>query len=387
VPAWRSTPSVVEPDADLVREAAVSIAGARRGAILAGIGARTAGVEDLVYRLAYRLRLPVLTDVEGKGTIPEDDPLSLGLVGVGQSPAAGRYLAGGVDVLLTIGARLDDTSTSGFSGTLRPTHKLVQLDHDSRRLHRAFKADVAIAADLRVTLRALLETVLAVPHDPLVRFERDRATSQAKHVPSEVTPPLGVAPFDPRSVVVALQQAFGDEAVFTSDIGNHLLFAARHLVGRRGNFHVANGLGSMGSGIGTAMGMAAAWRGQRRVVGICGDGGLLMVGNELATCARYGVPVVLAVFDNQQLGMVEHGMLRLYGRSAYGESAHTDIVGFAQALGAEAVTLRSEEHLWDLASRPVHGPLVLHVPIDPNVMAGNPREHGFAATGSDDVAG
>jgi acetolactate synthase I/II/III large subunit len=309
--------------------------------------------------------------------LSEDDPLSLGLVGVGQWPAAARYLAPGLDVLLTVGARLDDTSTSGFSDALRPTRQLVQLDHDPRRLHRPWKADVAIAADLRATLTRLLAEAARPTAEQLV--ERDGAIRDARRVPVEVVAPLGEAPFDPRSVVVALQQAFGEDTVFTSDIGNHLLFAARHLVSRKGTFHVANGLGSMGSGIGTAMGLAAAWRDARRVVGICGDGGLLMVGSELATCARYGVPVVLAVFDNQQLGMVEHGMLRLYGRSGYGAAPSTDIVGFARALGASATTITSADDLARAAVSPPLGPLVLRIPIDPTVGAGNPREHGFLA--------
>lgn len=376
VPEWRSEPTTVAPDEAAVARAAALVASADRPAILAGIGVRTAGVAELVERLAYRCRIPVLTDVEGKGTLPERDALALGLAGVGQGPAVARYLAGGVDVLVTVGARLDDTSTSGFSEGLRPSRALVQIDHDARRLHRAWPADVAIAADLRATLSRLLE-VVRPPSAGLV-LARDAAVRDAHAGPVEVVGPLGSPPFDPRSAVVALQSAFGADAVFTSDIGNHLLFAARHLVAeRRGTFHVANGLGGMGSGIGTAMGLATAYGAVRRVVGICGDGGLLMVGNELATCARYRIPVVLAVFDNQELGMVEHGMVRLYGRSGFGGVPATDLVGFARSLGATAETVVSAEHLAALAGRPLDGPLVLHLPIDPDVRAGNPREHGF----------
>ncbi|MEZ4236016.1 MAG: thiamine pyrophosphate-dependent enzyme [Myxococcota bacterium] len=177
----------------------------------------------------------------------------------------------------------------------------------------------------------------------------------------------------------ALQLAFGPEAVFTSDIGNHLLFAARHLeAGFPGTFHMSLGLGSMGSGIGLAMGLAAAYGSTRRVVGICGDGGLLMVGNELATCARYRIPVVLAVFDNASLGMVDHGMEHTFGRSSGCEVPRVDIVSYVTSLGVEVVPVRSSADLGAVAEAPTEGPKVLWIPIDHAVRAGNPRVHGFA---------
>lgn len=376
MPDWRAAIAADDPSADAIERTAALLSQARCPAILAGIGARTAGVGDLVERIAYRLRAPVMTDLEAKGMVSERDPLCFGLVGIGQSPTVDRLLEQPPDVLLTIGARMDDTCTAGFSNTLRPTEHFIQFDHDPKRIHRPWPAEPTVVADLRVALSMLLDALppLGLP----TLLERDDLLRRMR-VPSAVPDPLGSAPHHPATVVAALQQAFGPDTVFTSDIGNHLLFASRHLTATHSSaFQMSLGLGSMGSGIGMAMGLAAAYRNSRPVVGICGDGGLLMVGNELATCARYQIPVVLAVFDNQGLGMIDHGMTGTFGRSHYAGVPSVDIVRYARALGADARTIGSASDLAEaLAHRPP-GPVVLHFPIDPTITAGNPRAHGFA---------
>jgi acetolactate synthase-1/2/3 large subunit len=133
------------------------------------------------------------------------------------------------------------------------------------------------------------------------------------------------------------------------------------------------------------MGLAAAYRHSRPVIGICGDGGLLMVGNELATCVRHDIPVVLAVFDNGGLGMIDHGMQTTFGRSRFAGVPDVDLVGYVESLGAEIRTIASAGDLTDAVRRRGPGPLVLHFRIDPNVTAGNPRVHGFVATRNEHV--
>jgi len=376
VPEWRTTPHVEMVEREPIERAAAWLGAAERPVLFAGIGARTAGVADEIARIAYRLRCPVITDIEAKGILSERDPLSLGLFGVGAAPSAARYLKDGVDVLVTVGARLDDTTTSGFSSMLRPTKAHIQIDHDPRRLHRAWRSDIAIAGDLQASLEMLLA---ALPVQSSARMmTRDAVVRTAKTTPTEVVPPLGESPFDPRAVVIALQNAFGPDTVFTSDIGNHLLFAGRHLVMEQpGLFHVSIGLGGMGSGIGVAMGLASHFRGSPHVVGICGDGGLLMVGNELATCARYEIPLVLTVLDNSSLAMVEDGMHRLYGRSGYAGVPSIDIVSYVESLGVPVIRITGPHDFQRAAAQAGSGPLVVYAEVDPEIRMANPREHGF----------
>jgi acetolactate synthase-1/2/3 large subunit len=364
------------PEPAVLAAVAAELRSARRPVLFAGVGARAADVGEELTALAYRLRAPVITDLEAKGLVDEREPLSLGAFGIGTTGAAQRWLASGVDVMLTVGARLDDTGTAGFSDALR-TPRLLQLDHDPVRLGRPFVPDVAIHADLGATLRALRDAVGTLPRDEIVR--RDHEIRRLRDRP-EVLPTCERAPFHPGAAVRALQQAFGEDTQFTSDIGNHLLFAGRFLEARDATtLRVSIGLGGMGSGIGMAIGLASARTpGGPAVVGICGDAGLLMVGNELATCARYRIPVVLAVFDNQSMGMIAHGMQRVYGRASFCEVPPVDLAAYGRSLGVRVLEVAREEDFARAAAEAGDAPLLLRIPIDPDVELVNPRDAGFA---------
>jgi acetolactate synthase-1/2/3 large subunit len=319
----------------------------------------------------------VIADVEGKGVYPESRPLCLGVYGVGARGPAARYLAAGVDLLITVGARLDDTTTMNFGPAFTRAGRLVQLDHTAARLGRAFTPALAMACDLPAALERIADSL--PPIEPERLWAR-RETAAALHAAGSGTeaslPLISGPPHDPRQATVALRRAFGPGAAFTADIGNHLLFAAQELVIERAeDFHAAIGLGSMGSGIGTAIGLQLAWGRTRQVVAICGDGGLLMAGNEIATCAHYGIPLVLAVFNDGQLGMVEHGLHNVYGRAGDNRTPLLDIASYATSLGALAARITDLAEIETIAAWPRGSrPLVLDIPVDPAIRASNPRE-------------
>src|SRR5262249_29970904 len=153
-------------------------------------------------------------------------------------------------------------------------------------------------------------------------------------------------------------------------------FAAQELASERpDDFHASIGLGSMGSGIGTAIGLQLAWGRRRQVVSICGDGGLLMAGNEVATWAHYGIPVGFAGFNDGRLGMVEHGLQNVYGRAGDNRTPPLDISSYATSLGALAARVGDLAEIEAIAAWPRGSrPLVLDIPIDPEIRASNPRE-------------
>ena len=229
---------------------------ARQPALFLGLGARLAGVGPVVQRIAERLRCPVICDVEAKGTFPESHSLSLGLFGVGGGAASTAYLED-CDALVTVGARLDDTTTNAFSTLLRPRF-LAQIDHDPRRLGLAYSADVVMAAPLSAALEHIDQMApLPSAHTAL---RRETQVQRARVLDAETQGAMVTqAPFDPRGAVALLQASFPEDTVWTSDIGNHLLAASRHLcLDLPDTFHTSVGLGGMGSGIGVAMGLAQA---------------------------------------------------------------------------------------------------------------------------------
>ncbi len=339
---------------------------AKRPLIWAGIGARRAKAGASLRMLAEASGCRVITDVEAKGLFPETHPLSAGVFGVGGRGPAAALLAQGVDLLITVGARLDDTTTNNFSPVVQKAEKVVQLDHDARRLGRSYGASISMHCDLV----AALDTVAAMMP------KRQRFDEVLPSAPTaEPVAALGRAPHDPRAVVRELARLVGPDAVWSCDIGNHMLFAASELaLERPDSFYVSIGLGGMGSGIGYGIGLTLAHGDARPVVSVCGDGGMLMVGNELATCAKYRIPTLFVVFNDGHLNMVQHGLERVFGRSMSCVTPKVDFCAYARSLGVEAHRVNGPGDLSIVKTWLREAPLLLEVPVDPAFKAANPRE-------------
>ncbi len=363
-----------------IAPAAALLRAARNPVILAGLGVRRSGAADALVTLAERLAIPILTDAEGLGVIDPSHPLYIGTYGLGDRGAGSKWMTTHeTDVLFVVGARLDDTTTNGYSDALSAS-QIVQLDYDHRRLARAYPADVAMCGDIRLTLKTLAATV---PPANVATFNAARQSVQEvreceRPLAKEVADAThwGKAPLnglDPRVVASVVGEVFGDDATFVSDIGNHLLaMLYHHRVPHPDRFHFSLGLGGMGSGIGMGMGIAAA--GCPNVVVVCGDGGALMSGNDIATCVKYNIRLVFLVFNDRQLGMVQQGSERVYGRADdYGMSSFS-ITDWARSLGAEAISVRALNDLRHAANWSGDGPLVLEVPVDQSVTYPNPRD-------------
>lgn len=363
----------LEPDLATCRRIASMLAGASRPAILLGVGAKRAGVGQLVLEIAETMRVPVLTDIEGKGVFPESHPLSLGVFGVGNRGKAHAYMAEPVDLLLTIGCRFDDTSTAGYADSLRPEFgELVQIDHDPNRIGRSYPPDLAMCADLGRSLQ-LIQELLPTPTPQLI-LDRDRAVRPYRPEPEKPVSFESTAPHDPRMIAPAVREVVGADAAFVCDIGNHMLFTAQSLsVDHPDAFWSSLGLGGMGSGIGTAIGMQLAFGHLKQVVCICGDGSMMMCGNELATCARYGIPLITVVFNDNQLGMVEQGVRGLFGRSPDFRNPEVNFANYGRSLGLAAERLDNLADLPAIIEANRGRPLLIEVPINPDLVSANVR--------------
>ncbi|MCA9601546.1 MAG: thiamine pyrophosphate-binding protein, partial [Myxococcales bacterium] len=213
------------PNESLCAEIADALVSARRPLILVGGPGGRSGAAAELRALAEATACPVATDLEGKGVFPESHPLSMGIWGVGSRGRVAEYLAGGIDFLLTVGARLDDTTTLNFNPLLIPSGTFAQIDYDPRRLGRAFAPSIMLAADIPLTLSRIHEHVYV---DRLTLARRESAVQPLNRVvpAPEVTSP---GAFDPRIIIRNLQSAFRHDTVYVSDIGNHLLFAGSGL--------------------------------------------------------------------------------------------------------------------------------------------------------------
>lgn len=353
----RSEPIVRTACSQTLRSVATALSMSQRPVLWLGVGARAACDAHSLRAFAELHRFIVVSDLEAKGLFPESHPLSAGLVGLGSSSRAEQAVKN-ADFILTVGARMDPM-TAGPVDSLRKTRGMVaHIDHSAKRLAR--KHGEALESDSMDGVLTDLGELAGLPASHLLVL-RD-AASRSLTTRDHAALPLDLAPHAPESVVRTLQR-YSPKATFTSDIGNHLLAAARHLiVDEPDGFFVSYGLAGMTSGIGSAMGIALADPG-RRVISICGDGGMLMCGTELATCAREGLRVTFAVFEDGYLGMVDDGMQADFGTCEVAKLPAVDLVAVARALGVQAHRVTDGRMLARLLRDGDDGPLLLAFPV------------------------
>lgn len=356
-------PAALDPAA--LRAAAEALLGASTPLVLVGSGAR--GAAGAIAELAESLDLPVITSPKGKGVVPESAPYCLGAFGYGGHPSAAEWLhRNPPDVVLALGCGLNETSTNSWSPLLQASRTMIQVDLDASQFGRNYRTDIAFEADCAEALAAL-RPLLAK------RLGSVPVTDGVARLPLEPIRP-GAA-LDPAHVISILQEELPAGTVYTSDIGEHLLYAIHHLRPAGPDEFIASlTLGSMGSGIGAAIGAKHAAP-ERTTVAICGDYGFQMYGIELATCVQEGLGVVFAVLNDGRMRMVEAGVARIYGRGLRMDGPRVDFAALAAAHGAIGVRVDTADDLRRaLRERCDDRPTVLDIRIDPGArFPVNPR--------------
>jgi acetolactate synthase-1/2/3 large subunit len=326
--------------------------------ILAGAGARWGDGPRELARFAERLQIPVVTTPKGKGVFPEGHPLSLGVFGFGGHPSATGYIEEGVDTLLAVGTGLGEVATNGFSPHLRAAKRIVHLDVDAEQMGRNWPIALGLVGDAAAVLGRMRARVGAPQPSP--KFFGVR-----RHADPSVVGDGAEGRIQPHRALWELQRVMPPNTIYTADIGEHLLFAVQYLqVDRPDGFCAMTGLGSMGSGIGSALGIKVA-EPRRPVVSVCGDGCFAMSIGDIATAAREGIDVVVFVMNDERYGMCEIGHEAVYGRRPDYSTAPMRVADVARGAGARAVVVRHTGDVLVLGeelSKP--GPLVVDVQID-----------------------
>jgi acetolactate synthase-1/2/3 large subunit len=363
-PLSRRTVEVPAPLAS-VQKAARWLAAAERPVVVVGAGARKHAA--LLRKVLDVLNVPFFTTPQAKGVVSEEHPHSLRHGGLSASWWARRYTAKGPDVALVLGTDLDDCSVGPTRPVAEgPASRLIHVDLDASVFHRNHRADLPIVADLASFLHQLYDVVtmegLRNPFGgALAREARSMSPFDQADFAEDASEIIA-----PHRAVADLERAAGPNARFVSDIGEHMLFALHYLTAKGPDaFTIHLGLGSMASGIASAIGLSLADR-ERPVVCICGDGGMQMAGMELLVAARERLPIVYAVFNDARYNMVYHGYKQLYGDEAAWDTPWVDFVMWARSFGVAGARIEqggqiTPELLKRLTAR---GPAVLDIRID-----------------------
>ncbi len=338
---------------------------ARRPLLLAGAGMRDPTSRRALLRLAEHVGAPVAVTTKGKGVFPEDHALYLGLMGFGGHSSVIDYLEGGVDVLVAMGSGLNDFSTNAWTPLLHAGRCFIQVDIDSAQLGRNYGIDLGLVGPADAVLGRMLE------HR---NEDHERLPAAAGSLHLDPPPPSPKGMLTTAQVALMMNEVCPDDAIYTVDMGEHLGFSLHYLrVRATQDFLTCLGFGSMGSGIVAAIGYQLGAP-RRRTYAICGDGGFLMSGNELATAVRHKLRTTFVIVNDSRLNMVHLGMTAQYGRCPDFAHERVDFAAMARAMGAAGVSVSTLAELSAGLTLETEGPLVLDIAIDPDVrMQGNQR--------------
>ncbi len=318
-----------------IREAARALAEAQKPMIYAGGGIIISEASDELRELAAYAHIPVTTTLNGKGLFPEDDPLSLGMLGMHGTRYA-NYAMTNCDLIFAVGVRFDDRAT-GKVETFAPGAKIIHVDVDPAEIAKNLAVDIPIVGDAKWVLGSLIDELRKLDpsperHLPWMRQVED--WKQAHPLPLREDPDGEIMP---EFVIRKLWEVTKGEAIVTTEVGQNQMWAAQYWLAKHPRrFISSGGLGTMGYGFPAAMGAKLA-RPDLTVVDIAGDGSFQMTSQELATCVSYNIPVKVAILNNRYLGMVRQWQELFYDKR-YASTCiecQPDFVKLAEAYGAQ----------------------------------------------------
>jgi acetolactate synthase-1/2/3 large subunit len=348
-----------------IRLAAKALANARRPVLYAGGGVVAAGASAELTELATSDRLPVTCTVMGLGAFPAPHEQWLGMLGMHGTRTA-NYAMDEADLIVAIGARFDDRITGKLS-EFAPRAKFIHIDIDPAEISKNVPAHIPIVGDARNILPRLTAEYRAQSPDPQRLEEwwtRIRAWQERHPLAYEDS---ASSEIKPQYMVQALYEASRGEAIVTSDVGQHQMWAAQHYhfpAPRR--WINSGGLGTMGFGLPAAMGAKVGCPDQT-VICIAGDGSVQMNMQELATCSQEGIAIKVFIMNNGYLGMVRQWQ-ELFWDKRYSQvdmGRWPDFVKLAEAYGATGMRLTDKSALVDgmREALAAEGPVVVDVRV------------------------
>lgn len=347
-----------EGRSDKVERAARMIAASQRPLFYVGGGTISSGGGELLTEIARHTRIPVTTTLHGLGAFPEDDPLSVQMLGMHGTWWANQAVQH-CDLLIAVGARFDDRVT-GKLESWAPHAKVIHIDIDQSCISKNVYADCAIVGDVKTVLEQLRP--LLEPKDTAAWLAQIDAWRQECPMTYEQDGKLR-----PQFILERLRQKTQGRAVVVTDVGQNQMWAAQYFRYVEPRSHITSGgLGTMGFSMPAAMGAAFGLRYQGRdvpVISINGDGGFVMNAQELSVAAAHQLPLKIVVLNNNFLGMVRQWQ-ELFHENRFSHTDLTDtnpdFVKLAEAHHCVGLRATSPEEVdavieqaWQVNDRPV----------------------------------
>lgn len=324
-------PKKIEPMTDSIREEDIDnavnmINSSEKPFIFVGGGAVISGAHDELIKFAHLIDSPVCDSLMGKGAFPGNDKLYTGMLGM-HGTKTSNFGVSRCDLLIAVGTRFSDR-VYGNANNFAPNAEILQIEIDPKEINKNIKIDASIMGDVKSVLERLNAKLSQQKHTEWIEeIEKSKEQYPLKYRTDILTGP---------AIVDAVYNITKGDAIIATEVGQHQMWAAQFYYFKEPRtFLSSGGLGTMGYGLGAAMGAKCAFP-DKTVVNIAGDGGFRMNMNEIATAVRSNIPFIEVVINNSVLGMVRQWQTLFYEKR-YSHTVldhNVDYVKLAEAMGA-----------------------------------------------------
>ena len=345
-----------------IKKAVKAIEESRRPVIIAGGGVILSRAQPELMSFIEKTQIPVVHTLMGKGAVPDNLPLNLGMIGTHGFPRANRAI-NKADLLVFIGARIADRTWGGVGDKVLRNVRIIHIDIDPAEIGKNLGTHIPLVGDAKNILAEMLERI----NRPEIQSWlseldiKDSVTGSGKI--------RQTAAVDPEYAIKLISGKLGDDAVLVADVGQNQLWAARNFeVRSRRSFLTSGGLGTMGYALPAACGAKIADN-SRLVVAVVGDGGFQMSLYELGTISANNLGIIILLFNNSRLGMVRELQAKRYGNlNAVILDKNPDFIKLCEAYGIPGARVNNNSELeaaFDNALE-AKGPFIVECIVDPD---------------------
>lgn len=318
-----------------VEEAIKTIRASKKPVIFAGGGVIIANASKELEEFVKRVDAPVTDTLMGKGAFRGDDSYYIGMLGMHGTKTANLSVSE-CDVLIVLGSRFSDRVT-GNTETFAKNAKIIQIDVDDAEVNKNVSVDINITGDIKSVLEIFNSRLEQLYHKEWI----DKVMARKDALPLTYNKEVLTGPY----IIEKLYEVTQGDAIIATEVGQHQMWAAQYYKYLKPRTLITSGgLGTMGYGLGAAIGAKAAFP-DKTVVNIAGDGCFRMNMNEIITASRSKLPVIEIIFNNQVLGMVRQWQTLFYGKR-YSHTLLNDNIDYmklSEAMGAKAYRISSKE--------------------------------------------
>ena len=313
-----------------IKKAINTIKSCKKPVILAGGGIIISGASEELFKFAKKMNIAVATSLMGKGSIPEDHELSLGLLGMHGLESTNNTV-NDCDCLIAVGCRFSDRTTGNVNEFAKNATK-IHIDIDPAEIGKNVPIDIPIVGDAKTILETFNEEIESAHENWTEEVVENRKSYKPKMS-------FNTTPYKPQEAINEIMEAITPSTIVSTDVGQNQMWMAHYFKVRNPRtFLSSGGLGTMGYALPAAIGAQIA-KPDEHVLAIAGDGGIQMVSQEFATIKDYDLPIVTVVLNNRYLGMVYQWQVLFYeNRISHTKLAPTpDFVKLAESYGIKGV--------------------------------------------------